>query len=161
MSKLNYAALPGGLSKKELMRLPEMKPTRRLFIWAGIVELFTGIVTFGQIGQAYSYYGYYAGSNLQGMLLIYGAIALLDIILGISLLISKSAAVAIAVGIEGIATVLFFIADGGQPGLGLIAIILALIGAIDFNRQWKEYTEYTRYIEGAGYVRFKTPNENR
>lgn len=145
MTTLDYAALPRGLSKKELMSLPEMKKTRGWFTWAGIVEVITGIVTFGQIGQVYSFYDYYAGSYLEGMLFIYGVIALLDIILGISLLVSKSATVAIVVGIEGIATVLLFIADGGQPGLGMIAIILALVGAVHFNREWKEYTEYDKY----------------
>ena len=43
---LDLAKLPKGLNKKQFLALPEMKNTRTIFLWTGIVEIIAGVFSF-------------------------------------------------------------------------------------------------------------------
>lgn len=135
---LDIEKLPRGMSKKEFISLPEMKGTKSLFLWAGIIEILTGILTFSTVGQLAEYQSY--GYDVGGQMTFYGVLAVLDIILGVILIVTRSATVAIVVGIESILFVVVAISSGGTPGAGIIVIVLALIGAVRFNKMWKAYS---------------------
>ena len=46
---LDLAKLPKGLNKKQFLALPEMKNTRTIFLWTGIVEIIAGVFCLSRV----------------------------------------------------------------------------------------------------------------
>ena len=132
---IDVSAFPSGLTKKELIKRPEMKGIRSWFNWAGVVQILTGLATIGQFEEL----------RLQGYLLneqyvkIFMLFSIVGIVLGIALLVTKSTVIACAVGILGILMAICALASGGRLGAGIIATILAIVGGVRAEKTWKQY----------------------
>lgn len=136
---LDVSGFPPGLTKKELINRPELKNIKSWFVWAGIVQIVTGVLNFATVGQLAELQaqGYQVNGNY--MILLAG-ISILFVGLGIALLVRKSTTVAYLVGGTGILMAIWALATGGTVGAGIIAVVLAIVGAVRFETIWKQYT---------------------
>ena len=80
--------------------------------------------------------GYAVDSTVIG---ITAAISVIFIVLGILLLVKRTTTIAYIVGAVGILFAILAIATGGSVGFGIIATILAFVGAWKVDKSWKEY----------------------
>lgn len=135
---IDITSLPEGLTKKEFIMAPEMKSIKSWFIWAGWVQILTGIANFATVGELAQLQarGYIVDEKYMMLLVV---ISLFFIALGIALLVSKSTTVAYIVGITGIAFALYAISTGGSVGGGIIATVFAVISAVKADNAWKQY----------------------
>ena len=135
---LDISMLPPGLTKKELIKRPEMKGIKSWFTWAGIVQIVTGVLNFSTVGQLAELQaqGYQVNDSYM---MILSVISLVFIGLGIALLATKSTTMAYVVGITGILMASWALASGGTVGAGVIAVVLAIVGAVRFDNIWKQY----------------------
>lgn len=154
-NSIDAGSLPYGMTKKDLLSLPELKKVRSWFIWAGVVEIGSAAANMIDLGRLMETVGYDNVST--GTALLVGICVMIDLILGISLLATKSATVAYLVGITGIIFAVITVVGGEIPGAGMIAVILALVGAHRINKIWNEYTVLhqgeSRYSEQKSYRR--------
>ena len=137
-NKIDVAALPAGLTKQDFMAIPEIKKETSWFTYAGIVQIATGVLNFATVGQLAQMeaQGYAVYSTVIG---ITAAISVIFIILGILLLVKRTTTIAYIVGAVGILFAILAIATGGSVGFGIIATILAFVGAWKVDKSWKEY----------------------
>ena len=118
-NKIDVAALPAGLTKQDFMAIPEIKKETSWFTYAGIVQIVTGVLNFATVGQL-------AQMEAQGY-------AVDSTVIGIT------AAISVIFIVLGILFAILAIATGGSVGFGIIATILAFVGAWKVDKSWKEY----------------------
>lgn len=136
--KINYANLPRGLSKKEFTELSYFKKIRSFFTWAGAVSIVSGLFNFSTVGQLAEYEarGYAVNTRYMGMV---GFFAIVFIIMGILLIRKKTTIIAYIVAVSNLIFTVFCLASGGRVGVGIVALIFSLIGAIQIDKKWKLY----------------------
>ena len=136
---IDVSVLPQGLTKKELINRPELKNIKSWFTWAGIVQIVTGVANFVTIGQLAELQaqGYQVNENYMMLLAV---ISVIFVGLGIALLVTKSTVIAYIVGGTGILMAIAALATGGAVGAGIIAVVLAIVGAVRFENIWKQYS---------------------
>ena len=136
---IDVSVLPQGLTKKELINRPELKNIKSWFTWAGIVQIVTGVANFVTIGQLAELQaqGYQVNENYMMLLAV---ISVIFVGLGIALLVTKSTVIAYIVGGTGILMAIAALATGGTVGAGIIAVVLAIVGAVRFENIWKQYS---------------------
>ena len=136
---IDVSVLPQGLTKKELINRPELKNIKSWFTWAGIVQIVTGVANFVTIGQLAELQaqGYQVNENYMMLLAV---ISVIFVGLGIALLVTKSTVIAYIVGGTGILMAIAALATGGTVGAGIIAVVLAIVGAVRFENSWKQYS---------------------
>ena len=121
---LDLAKLPKGLNKKQFLALPEMKNTRTIFLWTGIVEIIAGVFCLSRVAY------------FRFMIIP----LIVDIVLGIIEIKKKSPDIAIIIVVESVIMgVVSTIFGGYIPNI--LILILALVGAINFNKMWKAYSQ--------------------
>lgn len=74
-----------------------------------------------------------------GMVILYGAISVASLALGIALIATKESNIAYALGIVGVVFAVIAVASGGTVGAGIIATILAVFGARKIDTLWAAY----------------------
>ena len=121
---LDLTKLPKGLDKKQFLALPEMKSTRTIFLWTGIVEIIAGVLCL-------SYVTYFPFMSIP---------VILDIVLGIIEIKKKSPDIAIIIVVESVIVGVVSLIFGGAVA-NIFILILALVGAINFNKMWKAYAQ--------------------
>ena len=136
---IDVSVLPQGLTKKELINRPELKNIKSWFTWAGIVQIVTGVANFVTIGQLAELQaqGYQVNENYMMLLVV---LSVIFVGLGIALLVTKSTVIAYIVGGTGILMAIAALATGGTVGAGIIAVVLAIVGAVRFENIWKQYS---------------------
>lgn len=141
--KVDLSTLPRGLTKEEFTALPNFKKIRSFFTWAGVVSIASGIFILSSIGRI-------SQSILQGggsldVLWHMGAVKLnllfmvASIVLGILLIKKKTTKMAYALAITELIYVVFVVTLGGTIGVGVVALLLSLAGAIRIDNKWKAY----------------------
>lgn len=136
--EIDVNQLPVGLTKKDFVNLPELKSQRSWFTWAGIVGIVTGVLGLAPLGQA-------AELQAQGyqvdmsMIMIFTLLSLVGLVLGIVLLVTKETKVAYALGVVGLLTALLAVMSGGRIGAGIVATVLAIVGAHKIDTLWNAY----------------------
>ena len=76
----------------------------------------------------------------ESYMMILGLLSVVFIALGIALLVTKSTVLAYIVGVTGVLMAVLALATGGRVGAGVIAAVLAFVGAYRVDKVWKEYT---------------------
>ena len=139
LEPINVNDIPRGLTKKELIKLPALKKIKSWFTWAGIVEIATGVLNFATVGELaeMSAKGYPVN---EGYMMLVALLSILFIGLGIALLVTKSTVLAYIAGVLGILMAVLALATGGHVGAGIVASVLAFIGAYTLDKAWKEYS---------------------
>ena len=141
--KVDLSTLPRGLTKEEFTALPNFKKIRSFFTWAGVVSIASGIFILSSIGRI-SQSILQGGGSLDGLWHM-GAVKLnllfmvASIVLGILLIKKKTTKMAYALVITELIYVVFVITLGGSIGIGVIALLLSLAGAIRIDNKWKLY----------------------
>lgn len=135
---LDVAALPPGLSKKELLKQPALKRVNSWFTWAGVVQIATGVWNFATVGQLAQLQaqGYTVNSGYMSLITV---VSIAFIVLGILLLVKRSTTLAYIVGGSAIVWAIVALASGGSVGIGIIAAVLAIVGARKLESAWQEY----------------------
>lgn len=137
-NNVNVTGLPYGMTKDDLVKLPEMKKVRRWFIWAGAIEILSGIINLYYLGRLAEYEarGFAVSEGYMSLLTIF---ALTDLIFGILLLVKKSPTIAYIVGITGVINAVLNGVLNAGAGAGVVTIVLTFMGARQINKVWKEY----------------------
>ena len=135
---INVADLPAGLSKRELLKQPALKSVNSWFTWAGIVQIGTGILNFATVGQLAQLQAQGYAVN-EGYMFMIAAVSIAFIVLGILLLVKRSTILAYIVGGSAILWAIVALASGGSVGAGIIAAVLAIVGARKLEKVWQEY----------------------
>lgn len=142
--KVDFNTLPKGLTKEEFTALPNFKKIRSFFTWAGVVSIMTGIsiiADIGRVSQSIFQYGgsfddvYQTGVKLNLIFVVF------DIVMGILLIKKKTTKMAYILAITELVYVLLVIVLGGAAGMGVLALLLSLVGAIRIDKKWKLYQE--------------------
>ena len=136
--EIDVNQLPAGLTKKEFVNLPELKNQRGWFIWAGVVGIVTGILGLVSVAGVFALQAQGYVINM-GMVILYGAISIASLALGIALIATKESKIAYALGIVGVVFAVIAITSGGTVGAGVIATILAVFGAHKIDTLWAAY----------------------
>ena len=136
--EIDVNQLPAGLTKKEFVNLPELKSQRGWFIWAGVVGIVTGILGLVSVAGVFALQAQGYVINM-GMVILYGAISIASLALGIALIATKESKIAYALGIVGLIFAVVAIATGGTVGAGIIGTILAVFGARKIDTLWAAY----------------------
>ena len=136
--EIDVNQLPAGLTKKEFVNLPELKSQRGWFIWAGVVGIVTGILGLVSVAGVFALQAQGYVINM-GMVILYGAISIASLALGIALKATKESKIAYALGIVGVVFAVIAITSGGTVGAGVIATILAVFGAHKIDTLWAAY----------------------
>ena len=136
--EIDVNQLPAGLTKKEFVNLPELKSQRGWFIWAGVVGIVTGILGLVSVAGVFALQAQGYVINM-GMVILYGAISIASLALGIALIATKESKIAYALGIVGVVFAVIAITSGGTVGAGVIATILAVFGAHKIDTLWAAY----------------------
>ncbi len=141
--KVDLNTLPKGLTKEEFTALPNFKKIRGFFTWAGVATIGSGILILSDIGKVSQTVLQYGGS--LGDVYKVGGVKLnllfmvFDIVMGILLLKKKTTKMAYILAITELVYLLLVIISGGTIGLGAIALLLALVGALRIDKKWKQY----------------------
>ena len=140
---VDVAELPQGLSKRDLLKHPALKSVNSWFTWAGIVQIVTGVFNFAAVGQLAELQaqGYAVNEGYMGLVAVVSAVF---IALGILLLVKRTTILAYIVGISAIVWAVIALASGGSIGIGIIAAILAVVGARKLEKVWQEYQTMQR-----------------
>ena len=136
--EIDVNQLPAGLTKKEFVNLPELKSQRGWFIWAGVVGIVTGILGLVSVAGVFALQAQGYVINM-GIVILYGAISIASLALGIALIATKESKIAYALGIVGVVFAVIAITSGGTVGAGVIATILAVVGAHKIDTLWAAY----------------------
>ena len=136
--EIDVNQLPAGLTKKEFVNLPELKSQRGWFIWAGVVGIVTGVLGLVSVAGVFALQAQGYVINM-GMVILYGAISIASLALGIALIATKESKIAYALGIVGVVFAVIAITSGGTVGAGVIATILAVFGAHKIDTLWAAY----------------------
>ena len=136
--EIDVNQLPAGLTKKEFVNLPELKSQRGWFIWAGVVGIVTGILGLVSVAGVFALQAQGYVINM-GIVILYGAISIASLALGIALIATKESKIAYALGIVGVVFAVIAITSGGTVGAGVIATILAVFGAHKIDTLWAAY----------------------
>ncbi len=136
--EININQLPTGLAKEDFINLPELKSVRSWYTWAGVVGIVSGLLGFASLGQAAELQAQGYSVNM-GFVVFFAALSVVSIVLGIMLLKKKSSTVAYALGGLGLLMAVIALASGGTVGAGIIATVLAIIGARKIDKLWAEY----------------------
>ena len=136
--EIDVNQLPAGLTKKEFVNLPELKSQRGWFIWAGVVGIVSGVLGLVSVAGFFALQAQGYVINM-GMVILYGAISIASLALGIALIATKESKIAYALGIVGVVFAVIAIASGGTIGAGIIATILAVFGARKIDTLWAAY----------------------
>lgn len=126
------------MTKKEFVNLPELKSQRGWFIWAGVVGIVTGVLGLVSVAGVFALQAQGYVINI-GMVILYGAISVASLALGIALIATKESKIAYALGIVGVVFAVIAVASGGTIGAGVIATILAVFGARKIDTLWAAY----------------------
>ena len=137
-TEIDVNQLPAGLTKKEFVNLPELKSQRSWFTWAGVVGIVTGILGLVSVAGVFALQAQGYVINM-GMVILYGAISIASLALGIALIATKESKIAYALGIVGVVFAVTAVASGGTIGAGIIATILAVFGARKIDTLWAAY----------------------
>ena len=137
-TEIDVNQLPAGLTKKEFVNLPELKSQRSWFTWAGVVGIVTGILGLVSVAGVFALQAQGYVINM-GMVILYGAISIASLALGIALIATKESKIAYALGIVGVVFAVIAITSGGTVGAGVIATILAVFGAHKIDTLWAAY----------------------
>ena len=136
--EIDVNQLPAGLTKKEFVNLPELKSQRSWFTWAGVVGIVTGILGLVSVAGVFALQAQGYVINM-GIVILYGAISIASLALGIALIATKESKIAYALGIVGVVFAVIAITSGGTVGAGVIATILAVFGAHKIDTLWAAY----------------------
>ncbi len=141
--KVDLNTLPKGLTKEEFTALPNFKKIRGFFTWAGVATIGSGILILSDIGKVSQTVLQYGGS-LEDVYKVGGVklnllFMVFDIVMGILLLKKKTTKMAYILAITELVYLLLVIISGGMIGLGAIALLLALVGALRIDKKWKQY----------------------
>ncbi len=141
--KVDLNTLPKGLTKEEFTALPNFKKIRGFFTWAGVATIGSGILILSDIGKVSQTVLQYGGS-LEDVYKVGGVklnllFMVFDIVMGILLLKKKTTKMAYILAITELVYLLLVIISGGTIGLGAIALLLALVGALRIDKKWKQY----------------------
>ena len=136
---IDVNSLPKGLSKRELLKQPQLKKINSWFTWAGVVQIITGVFNLGTVAAGVHQLEARGYIMDKGFISVYYMICAAFIILGILLLVMRSTVLAWIVGITAIVFALYAVSTGGTVGIGIIAAVLAIVGAVKFQGVWKEY----------------------
>lgn len=143
--KVDLNTLPNGLTKEEFTALPNFKKIRSYFTWAGVVSIASGILIISELGRVSQAVLQYGGS-LDDVYKVGGVklnllFMVVNIVLGILLIKKKTTKIAYIVSITELVYALLAIISGGSVGVGVIALLLSLVGAIRIDKKWKLYQE--------------------
>lgn len=143
--KIDLNTLPKGLTKEEFTALPNFKKIRSFFTWAGVVSIGSGILICSEIGKTAESV-FQAGGSYDDMSRLWAVnlnmlFMIFDIVMGILLLKKKTTKMAYILAITELVYVVLVIVLGGKIGIGAIALLLALAGAIRIDKKWKQYQE--------------------
>ncbi len=143
--KVDLNTLPKGLTKEEFTALPNFKKIRGFFTWAGVATIGSGILILSDIGKVSQTVLQYGGS-LEDVYKVGGVklnllFMVFDIVMGILLLKKKTTKMAYILAITELVYLLLVIISGGTIGLGAIALLLALVGALRIDKKWKQYQQ--------------------
>ena len=136
---IDVNSLPKGLTQKELLKQPELKKINSWFTWAGVVQILTGLINMGQIGQQAAQLEQSGYILDNGAMTLYSGLFLYLVVTGILLLVMRSTAMAYVVGISAIAVAIYALSNGGTVGVGIVAAVLAIAGATKLQKVWREY----------------------
>ena len=136
---IDVNSLPKGLTQKELLKQPELKKINSWFTWAGVVQILTGLINMGQIGQQAAQLEQSGYKLNSGVMALFSGLFLFLVVTGILLLVMRSTAMAYVVGISAIAVAIYALSHGGTVGVGIVAAVLAIAGATKLQKVWREY----------------------
>ena len=143
--KIDLNTLPKGLTKEEFTALPNFKKIRSFFTWAGVVSIGSGILICSEIGKTAESV-FQAGGSYDDMSRLWAVnlnmlFMIFDIVMGILLLKKKTTKMAYILAITELVYIVLVLVLGGTIGIGAIAFLLALAGAIRIDKKWKQYQE--------------------
>lgn len=143
--KVDLNTLPRGLTKEEFTALPNFKKIRAFFTWAGVVAIGSGILIFSNFGKVSQTVLQYGGSfddvyKVRGVKLNL-LFMVVSIVLGILLIKKKTTKIAYILAITELIYVGVVVASGGTIGIGVLALLLSLVGAIRIDNKWKLYQQ--------------------
>ena len=143
--KIDLNTLPKGLTKEEFTALPNFKKIRSFFTWAGVVSIGSGILICSEIGKTAECV-FQAGGSYDDMSRLWAVklnmlFMIFDIVMGILLLKKKTTKMAYILAITELVYIVLVLVLGGTIGIGAIAFLLALAGAIRIDKKWKLYQE--------------------
>ena len=143
--KIDLNTLPKGLTKEEFTALPNFKKIRSFFTWAGVVSIGSGILICSEIGKTAERV-FQAGGSYDDMSRLWAVnlnmlFMIFDIVMGILLLKKKTTKMAYILAITELVYIVLVLVLGGTIGIGAIAFLLALAGAIRIDKKWKLYQE--------------------
>ena len=136
---IDVNSLPKGLTQKELLKQPELKKINSWFTWAGVVQILTGLMNMGMIGQQVAQLEQSGYKLNSGVMALFSGLFLFLVVTGILLLVIRSTAMAYVVGISAIAVAIYALSNGGTVGVGIVAAVLAIAGATKLQKVWREY----------------------
>ena len=136
---IDVNSLPKGLTQKELLKQPELKKINSWFTWAGVVQILTGLMNMGMIGQQAAQLEQSGYKLNSGVMALFSGLFLFLVVTGILLLVIRSTAMAYVVGISAIAVAIYALSNGGTVGVGIVAAVLAIAGATKLQKVWREY----------------------
>lgn len=136
--EININQLPTGLTKEDFIKLPELKSVNSWYTWAGVVGIISGVLGFASFGQAAELQAQGYSVNM-GFIGFFAALSVVSIVLGILLLKKRSSTIAYALGGVGLLMAVLAVASGGTIGAGIIATVLAIVGARKIDKLWAEY----------------------
>ena len=144
--KIDLNTLPKGLTKEEFTALPNFKKIRSFFTWSGVVSIGSGILICSEYGKVCQSV-LRAGGSLEEVNQLWAVklnmlFMIFDIVMGILLIKKKTTKMAYILAITELVYIVLVLVLGGTIGIGAIAFLLALAGAIKNKKNVGKRCEY-------------------